>query len=222
MTKSIVFAVMCTLLVLVIVMSGIVFYRFSPMLESLRAPADPTGQTQTTAPSATNPPATQTTVPTETTSPPVTVAPTEPTQITIPTEPGHEHAFVKTRTVEPTCTSYGYTLYTCDCGKTEIPDDEFVNPVGHNYVAGDPVKATCTTAPERWKAIRLTAAHTGAARRSFLCCCRRNIPSGSMTMLACLPKPAIGWCILLIRMSICCLKAAKAWLRCITVLLSII
>ena len=38
----------------------------------------------------------------------------------------HEY---KTEVTEPTCTSLGYTTYTCDCGETYKAD--YVEPLGH-------------------------------------------------------------------------------------------
>jgi len=149
MTKRIVFAVMCALLVLVIVMSCIVFNRFGFVFELIWNSPDitqPSTSPTVTEPSDQTDP-TETTQPTtEATQPTETTVPTEPTETTAPTEPPHEHTYVKTRTVAPGCTTYGYSVYTCSCGKTDIPEDEMKDPIGHNYVAGDPVKATCTTA----------------------------------------------------------------------------
>lgn len=45
------------------------------------------------------------------------------------------HVFTFTKTVQPTCTSGGYALYTCAlCGKTE--QREVTAPCGHNFVSG--------------------------------------------------------------------------------------
>ena len=57
-----------------------------------------------------------------------------------PCEKG-EHNYVKTVTV-PTCTTGGYTTYTCECGDSYVAD--ITDAIGHNYV---PVvtNPTCTT-----------------------------------------------------------------------------
>lgn len=132
MTKRILFAVMCTLLLLVIVMSGIVFHRVSALLSGPQVSAPPAESTEASQPGTTTAPATEATESTQA---------TEPSQ---PTEPPHVHEYVKTSTVEPTCTAFGYTIYTCACGKTDLPAEEYREPYGHDYVEGEPVKRTCT------------------------------------------------------------------------------
>jgi len=129
-TKRILLAVMCTLLVLTIVMFCIVSNRINALFSGPQLSTPPTGNTEASQESST-PPSSEATQATEPSSQ--------------PTDPTHEHKYAKTNTVPPTCTAYGYTVYTCSCGKTDLPEDEFVQPAGHNYVAGETVKRTCTT-----------------------------------------------------------------------------
>lgn len=127
-TKRIVFAVLCVLLVLVILMTGIVIGKVRALLR----PA---------APSATVP--SGTTDPSASESSPVSL-PTLPSESIGPTEPGHEHEFVLLERYPATCDSFGYTEYICECGKKDIRD--FVDPLGHNYGHGKVVAPTCTEA----------------------------------------------------------------------------
>ena len=52
---------------------------------------------------------------------------------------GHGHKAVVT---DPTCTTKGYTTYTCHCGDTYI--DNYVDATGHTEVVDQAVTATCT------------------------------------------------------------------------------
>ena len=126
MAKRILFALMCTLLVLMIVMGAIVFDKVSALL-SVAQPPQSTPGTQQTEPPATNPPETD---------PPQTEPPV--------TEPPHEHKFVLVESIRASCTAFGYNVYSCECGKNHMPADEFSNPLGHNYEAGETVELTCT------------------------------------------------------------------------------
>lgn len=131
--KQIALTVMCVLLAIVIILSGIVISKVSRLL---RTSGDSTEPSSTAASIET----TLDTTP-ETTEP-ETTAPT--TEATIPTESGHVHEFVLTETVAATCENYGYNIYTCSCGKQDIPLDEQVEPYGHSYSAGSVIAATCT------------------------------------------------------------------------------
>lgn len=132
-TKRILLAVMCTLLFLVIVMSCIVFHRVGSLFSGIQISPPPAANTPPSQQEPTQPPSSGTTESTQ---------PSEPSR---PTEPPHEHEYVKTSTVSPTCTAFGYTVYTCSCGKTDLPAEEFRQPFGHNYIAGETVERTCTT-----------------------------------------------------------------------------
>ncbi len=131
--KQIVFAVMCVLLALVMILSGIVISKFSRMFQTSG------GNTTSTAPSETTEAPSPSTQPTETEqTEPATTQPTEPE------DPSHVHEFVLTETVAATCENYGYNIYACACGKQDIPLDEQVEPYGHSYSAGSVISATCT------------------------------------------------------------------------------
>lgn len=127
MAKRILFALMCTLFVLTIVMGCVVFSKVSALLSVAQPPQGNPG-VSTGQPEA---PSTESTETTE----------SEPSR---PTEPPHEHNFVRTESISATCTAFGYNVYSCQCGKTHLPADEFTNPLGHNYVAGETVELTCT------------------------------------------------------------------------------
>lgn len=120
-------------------------------------PTETTGATAATT-EATGEPATETTEDseptTEVTDPSeestgepteeATEAPTEATETTPPaTEPGHEHIYAKT-TVNPTCTSGGYTLNkVCHCGKWRCSVNEDFYTSFYNHVMSDGDIGTC-------------------------------------------------------------------------------
>ncbi len=69
---------------------------------------------------------------------------------------GHKHKWKKEKTVAPTCTEQGYTVYKCEynifgIGCTETKKDDFVSALGHDMSDWIVVKATCTTAGEKYK-----------------------------------------------------------------------
>ena len=70
---------------------------------------------------------------------------------------GHKHKWKKEKTVAPTCTEQGYTLYKCEynlfgIGCTATKKDDYVPALDHNMSDWIVVKATCTTAGEKYKA----------------------------------------------------------------------
>ena len=70
---------------------------------------------------------------------------------------GHKHKWKKEKTVAPTCTEQGYTVYKCEynifgIGCTATKKDDFVSALGHDMSDWIVVKATCTTAGEKYKA----------------------------------------------------------------------
>lgn len=70
---------------------------------------------------------------------------------------GHKHKWKKEKTVAPTCTEQGYTVYKCEYnifgyGCTATKKDDFVSALGHDMSDWIVVKATCTTAGEKYKA----------------------------------------------------------------------
>lgn len=58
---------------------------------------------------------------------------TEPasSEAVAPTEPPHQHSYTSS-VISPTCTSDGYTKYTCSCGKSYT--DDYTEATGHDYV----------------------------------------------------------------------------------------
>lgn len=69
---------------------------------------------------------------------------------------GHKHKWKKEKTVAPTCTEQGYTVYKCEynifgIGCTATKKDDFVSALGHDMSDWIVVKATCTTAGEKYK-----------------------------------------------------------------------
>ena len=69
---------------------------------------------------------------------------------------GHKHSWKKEKTVAPTCTEQGYTLYKCaynlfGVGCTATKKDDFVPALDHNMSDWIVVAATCTTAGEKYK-----------------------------------------------------------------------
>ncbi len=120
-TKRIVFAVMCTMLLLTLVMTGVLAARIAPILQAFtnvpQVPAQPTETTEAAAPSASQ-------------------------EITRPTE-DHAHVFDMLDHVQkPGCTTYGYSLYVCQCGKTAYRDVK--QALGHTWDQGTKQEATCT------------------------------------------------------------------------------
>ena len=69
----------------------------------------------------------------------------------------HKHKWKKEKTVAPTCTEQGYTVYKCEynifgIGCTATKKDDFKPALDHNMSDWIVVKATCTTAGEKYKA----------------------------------------------------------------------
>lgn len=69
---------------------------------------------------------------------------------------GHKHSWKKEKTVAPTCTEQGYTLYKCaynlfGVGCTATKKDDFVPALDHNMSDWIVVAATCTTAGEKYQ-----------------------------------------------------------------------
>ena len=68
----------------------------------------------------------------------------------------HKHNWKKEKTVAPTCTEQGYTLYKCaynlfGVGCTATKKDDFVPALDHNMSDWIVVAATCTTAGEKYQ-----------------------------------------------------------------------
>lgn len=69
---------------------------------------------------------------------------------------GHKHSWKKEKTVAPTCTEQGYTVYKCaynlfGVGCTATKKDNYVPALDHNMSDWIVVEATCTTAGEKYK-----------------------------------------------------------------------
>ena len=67
---------------------------------------------------------------------------------------GHKHKWKKEKTVAPTCTEQGYTVYKCEynlfgIGCTATKKDDYVPALDHNMSDWIVVKATCTSAGEK-------------------------------------------------------------------------
>lgn len=72
---------------------------------------------------------------------------------------GHKHKWKKEKTVAPTCTEQGYTLYKCEynlfgVGCTATKKDDYVPALGHDMSDWIVVEATCTTAGEKYQACK--------------------------------------------------------------------
>ena len=72
---------------------------------------------------------------------------------------GHKHSWKKEKTVAPTCTEQGYTVYKCaynlfGVGCTATKKDDIVPALDHNMSDWIVVEATCTTAGEKYQACK--------------------------------------------------------------------
>ena len=126
-TKQIMLILMSVLILLVIVMGILVASRVSGLFTML---AGPDSTTDDSTPSSSQTTTTLSTAPSSTTS-------TAPTESTAP----HEHNFVKSKTKSATCEDFGYTVYSCSCGKDVSRDIK--DALGHNFGAATVVPATC-------------------------------------------------------------------------------
>ncbi len=119
-TKRILFAVLCVLLALVIIMFAVVLSRFVSLLRPQAS--NPGGAKPTSAPTAPD---------------------TSPTGTQPPHPTDHEHNYEFLGKIDATCTGYGWNEYKCTiCGHTEMLDR--VEPLEHIFSAGEVVTATCT------------------------------------------------------------------------------
>ena len=127
-SKRILFAVMCVLLVLVIVMTGIVVHKVSSLFQT---DSPSVNATDGSSPSG-NPGAN-----TDSTDA------SQPEGSGVPTEPAHEHEYtILVKTVKASCDTLGYTEYACSCGSVTFRD--FTDALGHNYGVGKVISPTCT------------------------------------------------------------------------------
>ena len=127
--KRIIFAVLCVLLVLVIIMTGIIIRRVLRLYQWSQPPVSttsPSGNASTPSGETHN-----------------TSAPTDDS--TAPTESEHVHEFILTDSIPATCEGYGWNIYTCStCGYVNMPSNERENPLGHSYDHGQVIAPTCT------------------------------------------------------------------------------
>jgi len=125
--KRILFIVLCALLVITLIMASIVIFKLAEF--GLFEILFPSSESESTSPKPTAP---DPTVPSE--------KPTDP-EATV-----HEHNFVLTESVKPTCTGYGWNVYTCQtCNHVHMPENERIAPLKHDYGEGKVIKeATCT------------------------------------------------------------------------------
>ncbi len=69
------------------------------------------------------------------------------------TQPVHQHDYQATKTVKPTCTAKGYTVYTCSCGDSYNGNE--VPALGHGWSDWKQTKApTCTVEGEETRFCR--------------------------------------------------------------------
>ena len=128
--KQLMLIVMSFLLALTIIMFAVVVAKVGNMVKGMGMSS---GNQPPVAGTEGAPTEDQNTEPTPT----ETEEPTQPKE----TLPDHEHEYVKSQTVAATCTDMGYTIYLCDCGKTDIRD--FHDARGHNYGEEERLDATC-------------------------------------------------------------------------------
>ena len=127
--KRIIFAVLCVLLVLVIIMTGIIIARINRLYQ------------QPSQPAPTTPPSSNASTPSGETH--NSSAPTDDS--TAPPETEHVHDFVLTDSISATCEGYGWNIYTCStCGYVDMPSSERKEPLGHSYNHSQVVAPTCT------------------------------------------------------------------------------
>lgn len=132
--KRILFAVMCVLLVLVMVMTGIVVNKVSSLFQT-----DPPSVSATDSATDGSSPSGSTGVNTDSTEA------SRPEEATVPTEPPHEHEYtILVKTVRASCDTLGYTEYACSCGSVTFRD--FTDALGHHYGVGEVIPPTCTEA----------------------------------------------------------------------------
>ena len=131
--KQIMLILMSVLLLLTVIVGSIVMDRVGGLLQLLNNPNTPSGTTEGSIPSSE---ILGTGTSDASTAPPTSLPTTPPV-----TETPHVHELKKNQTVSPTCTNWGYTLYSCSCGKTDTKD--FKDPLGHNYGAETVVPLTC-------------------------------------------------------------------------------
>ena len=145
--KRIIFTVLCALLVLILILTGVTVVKLLQLFDS----PDPTQPTETEpstseSTAATDPSTEPSTQPsTEATTPPTTqptVPPTtQPTESTGSTEHVHNFSIVLDSQA-PTCTDSGYKELQCACGETHW---EVVEKLEHTYGYGETISVSCVS-----------------------------------------------------------------------------
>lgn len=136
--KQIVFAVLCVLLVLVFIMTGVTVAKVVQLFSSPDDTQPPSTDPSTSAPSdpSTTPSSEATTPSTEASVPPSS----QPTEST---GSSHTHNYTTVLTTkEATCTDSGYREMQCACGETKW---DVLDKRDHSYGYGETIPVTCDT-----------------------------------------------------------------------------
>lgn len=124
--KKVMFIVMSVLLLTVIIMGSVMIYLAGDWIFSIFNPSAESGENGQTQPTSSVP------------------ASSEPVQDDPTSLPTHLCEFtIKGKTYAPTCDTLGYTLYSCECGRSDFQD--YIPALGHDYGEYSVVTATCTT-----------------------------------------------------------------------------
>ena len=118
---------MCTLLILVVVMSCIVFSHVGDLLQLSADPETNDTPTTSSVPSSSNTPDTSSSA----APPPATYA-------------DHEHEYTIQETLSATCGTNGFIIDYCECGKADSENMVMIPALGHKYGTATVVAATCT------------------------------------------------------------------------------
>ncbi len=135
--KRIVFAVLCVLLVLVLILTAVIVSRVVSLFEGADPTVPPTTDSTSAATDATEP----SSQPTEPSS-----QPTESTGDSTPTEStggNHVHEYnIVLSSQDPTCTDSGYQELSCSCGLTQW---KILEKLNHSFGYGQTIAGNCTT-----------------------------------------------------------------------------
>ncbi len=134
--KRVMLAVMCTLLVIVMIMTAVLLVRVGSILRGgsglLNSGSGSSQNNNSTGGSGSNGTEGENGDSSETTP-----------QSTLATEEGHIHEYVVSETMAPTCENMGYDILLCaTCGRQSIQN--FVDALGHNFGPEYKVEPTCT------------------------------------------------------------------------------
>ena len=126
--KHIVLIVLAVLLVLVGVFTYAVYDRMSGLIQMFLGPGNSSGNSDKT-------PTSSSVIPSNSS---VSTSTTVTTQAPLP----HTHDFKKEKTVKPTCTDIGYTIYACSCGEKILENKP---AKGHTWGEDSVFSGTCLT-----------------------------------------------------------------------------